>query len=106
MNRQKTAGPDKLPDSPQAAAGGEPSLALHLEELVLHGLAPGDRHRIGEALQRELTRLFTEQGLPGRLARGGTVARLDGGELTLTPGTPAEVVGVQVAQAVYRGLRR
>ena len=37
------------------------NLNLHIEELVLHGFAPGDRYRIGEAVQQELTRLFAEQ---------------------------------------------
>ncbi len=106
MNRPKLAGPQGLPDFLPAAAGRQPSMALHIEELVLHGFAPGDRQRLGEALQRELTRLLAGGGRPGWLAQGGEVARLDGGELTLTPGTPAETVGARVARAVYRGLKR
>jgi hypothetical protein len=35
-----------------------PSINLHIEELVLHGFAPGDRHRISEAVEQELTRLI------------------------------------------------
>ena len=27
------------------------NVELHIEELVLHGFAPGDRHRIGEAVR-------------------------------------------------------
>ncbi len=50
---------------------------LHIEELVLHGFSPGDRFRIGEAVELELTRLITEQGIPSSLSRDGEVARTD-----------------------------
>jgi hypothetical protein len=90
----------------QAAANRQPSIQLHIEELVLHGFSPGDRYRIGEAVQRELTRLFTEQGLPGRLVRGGEVAHPDSAAFNLAPDAKPEVVGVQVAQAVYGGLKK
>ena len=42
-------------------------IELHIEELVLHGFAPGDRHPIGDAVEHELIRLFAEQGLPSLL---------------------------------------
>jgi hypothetical protein len=45
------------------------NLELHVEELVLHGFAPGDRYRIGEALERTLTQLFVEQGVSASVAR-------------------------------------
>lgn len=79
---------------------------LHLEELVLHGFSPGDRYRIGEAVERELTRLFIEQGVPPSLAQGGEVGRLDGGMFKVAPGSKAEAIGAQIAQAVYGELRQ
>ena len=36
---------------------------------MLHGFAPGDRYRIGDAVERELARLFAEQGVPPSLAQ-------------------------------------
>ena len=80
------------------------ALELDIEELVLDGLAPGDRYGIGAAVERELGRLLAEQGVPGWLARGGQVERLDGGAFEMTPGTKAEVVGARVARAAYGGL--
>src|SRR3712207_3298477 len=59
------------------------NIELHIEELVLHGFAPGDRYRIGEAVQRELARLFAEQGVPPSLVGGGEVAHLDGGSFAI-----------------------
>lgn len=81
-------------------------IELHIEELVLHGFAPADRHRIGDAVQRELTRLLTEQGMPASLVQRGEMARLDGGAFEIARGSRSEAIGAQVAQAVYGGLSR
>ncbi len=82
------------------------NIEVNIEELVLHGFAPGDRYRIGEAVERELAQLFTEQGAPPSLTRGGEIERLDGGAFEIAPGSKAEAVGAQVARAVYRGIGR
>ena len=82
------------------------NIELHIEELVLHGFAHGDRYRIGEAVEQELTRLLADRGVPESLAQGGEVANVDGGVFEVAPGARADVVGAQVAQAAYGGLRR
>jgi len=46
----------------------QPDIHLHIEELVLHGFAPGDRHQISEAMQQELTRLISEKNISGEFA--------------------------------------
>ena len=78
---------------------------IHIDALVLHGFAPADRWRIGQAIEHELTRLFTEQGLPSTLPMAGELARIDGGAFHVTAGTTVESLGAQVARAVYGGLR-
>ncbi|MBN1204050.1 MAG: hypothetical protein JXB05_03890 [Myxococcaceae bacterium] len=83
-----------------------PPIKLHIDHLVLHGVSLGDRDRAGAAFTQELTRLLTEQGVPAALARGVTLPRLDGGTLTVSPGTSAEVVGVQAARSTYARLAR
>jgi len=82
------------------------NIELHIEELVLHGFSPGDRYRIGEAVEQELTRMFADRGVPESLARGGEIASVDGGAFELAPGARGDVVGAQVAKAVYGGLGR
>ena len=81
-------------------------MQLNIEKLVLHGFSPGDRHRIGEAVKRELTRLLTDRGVPESLEGGWEVASVDGGAIEVAQGTRAQVVGTQVAKAVYGGLRQ
>ncbi len=79
-------------------------IELHVEEMVLHGFSPADRFRIGQAVEQELARLFTEQGAPPSLARKGEMAGLDGGSFEARPGSGVETIGAQVARAVYGGL--
>ncbi|HEX9867630.1 MAG TPA: hypothetical protein VGC99_03370 [Candidatus Tectomicrobia bacterium] len=82
------------------------SLEVYIEELVLHGFPTGDRYRIAEAVERELARLFAEQGVPPSFTRGADIPRLDGGGFEVAQGSKPEVIGAQVAEAVYRGLSR
>ena len=77
-----------------------PNVDLHIEEVVLHGFASG--YRIGDALERELSRLFTEQGTPP--VREGYIGRLDGGAFEAKPDSTPEATGTLVARAVYRSL--
>jgi hypothetical protein len=75
---------------------------LHIEALVLHGLAREESARIGEALQRELARLLAEGGLAPGLAKAGDFPHLDGGAFSFSPGAAAEATGARIAQSVYQ----
>lgn len=79
---------------------------LHIDELVLEGFFAEDRYRIGEALEKELTRLFEERGVPGSLTSESEMDTIKGGSFQVAPGARAERVGSQVAGAVYGGLKR
>ena len=80
------------------------NIDLHIEELVLHGFSTGDRYRIADALQVELTRLISEQGLASPLMNGGEIQRIDAGAFEMQPGSRGNVVGGQIAQTVHQGL--
>jgi hypothetical protein len=82
------------------------TIHLHIEELVLHGFPSGDRHRIGEAMQRELARLFTEERTPPALANSAEIDRLSAGSFQTTGTARPETTGVQVARAVFGGLKQ
>jgi hypothetical protein len=82
------------------------NLELEIEELVLYGFAGMDKDRISRALHLELERLFAEEGVPASVQAGGDVARLDGGSFQAAKEASAEQVGVQVARAIYGGMRR
>jgi hypothetical protein len=80
------------------------NIELYVDELVLYGFSPADRHRLGEAVEQELGRLLTTQGAPRSLAQHGEIPRLDGGSFEVKPGYGVAAIGSQVAQAVYGGL--
>lgn len=83
-----------------------PNIELHIEELILHGFPHSDRYQIAEAVERELTRLFAEQGIPASLSHGGEVAFLKGGSFNVALGSKVEAIGTQVAQSVYGGMNK
>jgi hypothetical protein len=93
-------------------------LDLSIEELVLHGFRPGDRYAIADAVERELTRLFTEQGVPPGLAEGHgrtirdqettdkarSFFRVDAGSFVVPHDATPDAVGMQVALTIHRNL--
>ncbi|HKG23555.1 MAG TPA: hypothetical protein VKC34_16765 [Blastocatellia bacterium] len=79
-------------------------LELEIEELVLHGFASSDRHRVAGAMQEELSRLFVEQGVPPALSRAGSIERLDAGAFEVKPRATPEAAGAEIARAIYGGL--
>lgn len=81
-----------------------PDIELHIEELVLEGFAPHERHAVAAAVEGTLARLLAERGAPALLARGGEVARLDGGSFDAAPRAKADSAGEQIAQSIYGGL--
>jgi|FLYL01.1.fsa_nt_gi hypothetical protein len=78
---------------------------VHIEELVLHGLAATDRHNVGDAVVAELERLLAEQGLPEGIESSILVERLAGAAIEVRPGMPAASVGVAVAGSLYTSLQ-
>lgn len=79
-------------------------IELRIDELILHGFEPGDRHRIGEAVQNELGRLLRGQGTPLAAENRGRIDVIKGGAFTVTPGGGPESTGMQIARAVHDGI--
>jgi hypothetical protein len=79
-------------------------LDLRIDELVLHGFAPHEQYRIRDALERALTRLFRDRGIPTGLASGATSPALDAGAFTVVAGSSPAAVGEQIALSLYERL--
>lgn len=84
----------------------EAQIDVEIGELVLEGVARGDRYRIAEAMQQELGRLFQEQGLPAGLENGPDRRSLNRVPCPMTAGMTAEAIGQQLARAIYGGLEQ
>ena len=75
-----------------------------IEELVLHGFAPGDHAALGAALESELARLLTAEGLPPTWAANPPTLRLPTGPFPAANGSSgAAATGTQIAQTIYHG---
>ena len=81
-----------------------PALNLNIDRLVLEGFPASARRPIGTAIQAELTRLFTERGIPPSLTQQKAIEQLNGGNFEVTAHTPHRIVGTRIARAIYRGL--
>jgi len=90
----------KMTDSP---SNTQPSVELCIEELVLHGFAPGERYAIGDAIERELTRLLRERGIPVSLRSENATDEIRGMSFNAAHNTRPPAIGWQIAQAVYQG---
>jgi hypothetical protein len=82
------------------------NINLHIEQLILDGL-PIESHQASQvqaAVEAELTRLLTENGLSSHLQLGGALPILKANEIPLAPGNSPAQMGTQVAQSVYSGI--
>jgi hypothetical protein len=79
---------------------------LRIEELILHGFAPADRHRIGQGVQAELARLVGEGRSLQSLKNSLTLERVDSGAFTVKAGSTQRSTEAQIARAIYQGLQR
>jgi hypothetical protein len=80
------------------------TVELHIAQLVLHGIAPGDRAALGLAVEKELTRLLAAPGALDALGQARAVGRLDGGTIRIGAGSTAADLGQAVGRAALRGL--
>ena len=73
-------------------------LHVHIEELVLEGFEPSQRHQIADAVERELARLLKTVELRDGL-EATRIGRRDAGSFLVDARGPS-ALGQQVAQAV------
>ncbi len=77
------------------------SIDLRIDELILHGFAARDRHRIAAALEHELSRLIAQGELAHPRSNSIQLDRIDAGTFHLDPATGPNHIGRMVAQRVY-----
>jgi hypothetical protein len=73
-----------------------PRVDVHVDQLLLDGLAPGDVRGVEQAVERELTRLLG----------GGAPPRVDVSTIELGREPAAYAIGARVAARIHRSLAR
>jgi len=79
-------------------------LELHIEELLLDGFDPRDRHRIADELQRSLTLLLSESQDGAVEQQDKQIERLDAGAVSIPRDAPSGDVGSHIAGAITQAL--
>ena len=90
--------------APEDATAQPAVVELHINELVLHGFRPGDRHAILDAVQHEFTHLLSGPDATDFARDSMHLGRLDAGSFKVMRGSRSATLGEQVAQAVYKSL--
>jgi hypothetical protein len=83
-----------------------PNIHLHIERLILDGL-PIERAQgphVQAAVEAELSRLLTENGLNATWKAGGAVPGVRASAIQLPSGSSPAEMGIQIAQSVYSGI--
>jgi hypothetical protein len=83
-------------------------IRLHIDELVLYGFDPRQRHAIADAVQAELTRLLNDSlGDPDLLKTISPAnhRRVDAGTFTYAPDTLPPVAGASLAAALHTAIQ-
>ena len=81
-------------------------IKLHIERLILDGLNVErlDGSVVQAAVETELARLLSTEGLHPSLLSGGAMPHAPGGSIQLTSESSPARLGTQIAQAAYGGL--
>lgn len=82
------------------------SISLHIERLVLEGLAlgPGQGRLVGAVVEAELARLVGAGGLAAELRGGVALPSLGAGALVPGHDEGPEAMGQRIARAIYAGI--
>lgn len=86
------------------APAAPPSVQLRIDQLVLAGVAPGERERVADAVRDELARLLAAPGAAAKFAAPVNREQLDGGTIRIAGAMRAVSFGEQIAQAVHGSL--
>lgn len=83
-----------------------PDIHLHIEQLILDGLPieRGQGSQVQAAIEAELARLLTQNGLAADLLAGGALPNVRASAIQLAPNSTPAQMGAQIAQSVYSGI--
>ena len=79
---------------------------LHIERLILDSLPIeiNQAQHVQAAVEAELTRLLTENGMASYLQTGGALPSLNAATIQFAAGSNPTQMGTQIAQSVYSGI--
>lgn len=85
-------------------AVSRPNVELHIEQLVLHGFAPGDRRAIAASVEAEIGRLLAAQGIPASFEGDASIGSLDAGSFDVGASERPAALGERIGRSVYQSM--
>ncbi len=84
------------------------NIQLHIERLILEDLpiSRAQGPQVQAAVEAELARLLTQNGIAPTLASGGALRSVSAEAIEIAPKSEAATLGYQIAGAVHGGLNR
>lgn len=80
-------------------------IVLHIDRLVLRGIAPKDARAVSAGVRAELQRLLGEPGAAAALAAGGDRFRVRTAPTPLASDTSAAATGRRIAASIVNGVK-
>lgn len=81
------------------------SINLYIDRVVVEGLGELHQHKLHHAVQQELQRLISNQGLHQSLNRATLIKSISAKPINAKLSSERRL-GIELANSVYRGLRR
>ena len=85
---------------------GNVGIELRIDAIVCDGFDPVDRHAFGRAVERNLTRLLSERGVPAGLSQNRDIRAIVAPEIALPAAATPDAIAQELARAIYDGLGR
>ena len=84
------------------------NINIHIDRIVLDGLSVPNHQKFEfkAAVETELVRLFTDNGLAIRLQTSSAMSHISAGDIKLADNSNPINLGQQIARAVYGGIIR
>ena len=79
-------------------------IVVRIDELVLDGVAPGDRYAIADAVRNALAEQLERSGAGRSWNSGAHIERIDAGECRLSRRAGAATLGSRIGETIYRGI--
>ena len=81
------------------------TINLHIDRLVLNGLGDLNSRQLNIAIQSELCRLITAQGIHRSLHQSGILDQIKAKPISLSGQIKERNLGNKIAHSVYRGMK-
>lgn len=82
----------------------QPTIDLHIDELILRDVPYAQRQRIAAAIEQELARLLAGRGIPPSFASGGFIPYLKLNDIQVAAGAKPVTISNQIARHIYSNL--